>query len=120
MTTRALICGSRTWDDPYPIHQVIAALPNEAVIISGIAEGADLLAQRWANHIGHPTAIFPAEWGKHGKAAGPIRNQRMLDEGDPDVVWAFIDKPLEESRGTADMVRRAKEAGVPVYVVRKA
>jgi hypothetical protein len=40
----------------------------------------------------------------------------MLDEGKPDVVWAFVDKPLAESRGTADMVRRAKKAGVPVFV----
>jgi hypothetical protein len=43
----------------------------------------------------------------------------MLDKGKPDVVWAFVSKPLEESRGTHDMVKRAKAADIPVYVVAK-
>lgn len=34
---------------------------------------------------------FPAKWNEHGKAAGPIRNQQMLTEGKPDVVFAFHD-----------------------------
>lgn len=43
------------------------------------------------------------------RAAGPIRDQEMLDKGKPDLVVAFLG-----NRGTADMVRRAREAGVPV------
>lgn len=59
---------------------------------------------------------YPADWEKYGKVAGPIRNQQMLDEGKPDVVYAFTDD-LSNSRGTADMCRRANKAGVPVYVI---
>jgi hypothetical protein len=53
-----------------------------------------------------------ADWNTHGRAAGPIRNQRMLDEVKPELVVAF-----PGGRGTADMVRRAREAGVNVYLV---
>jgi hypothetical protein len=48
-----------------------------------------------------------------------VRNQHMLDNGHPDLVAAFVDKPLSESKGTADMVRRAIVAGVPVYVIER-
>lgn len=115
-----LICGSRTWNDPYPISQVVIALSRDAVVIQGGAQGADACARGAAILQGLTVEDYEADWANLGKGAGPRRNQRMLREGDPDVVWAFIDKPLEESRGTADMVRRAKEAGVPVYVVAKA
>lgn len=89
--------------------------------------GVDYFAAQWAEHA--PTHShnespddphfehlqFPADWSRHGKAAGPIRNQQMLDEGKPDIVVAITDKPLEESRGTADMVRRAQAAGIRTY-----
>lgn len=116
---RVLICGSRTWDDPLPISWVIRALKGgsrPSVIISGGARGADTLAARSARRQGVELVEFPANWDTHGKAAGPIRNQQMLDEGRPDVVWAFTDD-IVNSKGTADMVRRARKAGIPVYVV---
>jgi len=55
------------------------------------------------------------EWDKIGKKAGPLRNQRMLDEGKPDLVVAF-----SGSGGTKDMVRRAVKAGVSVHEVNRA
>ena len=59
-----------------------------------------------------PVSIYPADWDKHGKAAGPIRNKQMIDEGKPDLVIAF-----PGGRGTAGAVRLAKFAGVTVRVV---
>jgi hypothetical protein len=56
-----------------------------------------------------PCSVYMADWDGLGRKAGPIRNQRMLDEGKPDLVIAF-----PGGRGTADMVRRAREAGVEV------
>jgi hypothetical protein len=41
----------------------------------------------------------------------------MLDEGKPDEVWAFVDKPLTASPGTNDMVTRARLLRLPVTVV---
>jgi len=78
-------------------------------VIAGGANGADTMAKHLAHAWNVPFRMFRADWNTHGKAAGPIRNQRMLDEGKPDLVVAF-----PGGRGTADMVRRAKAAGVLV------
>lgn len=59
---------------------------------------------------------FPAQWTTHGLAAGPIRNQQMLDAGHPTEVWAFHDR-LTHSIGTRDMVNRAMKAGLPTWVI---
>ena len=71
-------------------------------IIHGGAPGADMLAAEVAQELGIPARAYPADWRKHGRAAGPIRNQLMLDDGKPDIVVAF-----PGGKGTADMIRRA-------------
>jgi hypothetical protein len=78
-------------------------------VIDGEARGADRMPGGWACRRGIENIKFRAEWEKLGRKAGPIRNQSMLDEGRPDVVVAF-----PGGRGTADMVRRARAAGVEV------
>lgn len=114
---RILVCGSRDWDDWRGMLWFCRLFLNGDVLIEGGAQGADSLARRAVEAHGYGTVLeYPADWGAHGRAAGPIRNQRMLDEGKPDVVWAFTDD-LATSKGTADMVRRARKAGIPVYVV---
>ena len=86
------------------------------VIIEGGATGADSIAARAAVILQVPCVVtFKADWSM-GRRAGPVRNQRMLDEGRPDLVLAFT-HPLGISVGTADMVRRAKRAGVEVEQV---
>jgi hypothetical protein len=84
----------------------------ECTIIQGGARGADSCAADWAvvNWTGFEE--YQADWIKHGKAAGHIRNKQMLEEGKPDLVIAF-----PGGRGTAHMVRIAKEAGVEVIEV---
>ena len=113
---RVLVCGGRDFADrdlvartlaPYRPQPITA--PSEHKIIHGGAAGADTLAREWAEVYGVPYREFPADWKTHGRAAGPIRNQRMIDEGKPDLVVAF-----PGGRGTADMIRRAEAAGVPV------
>lgn len=56
------------------------------------------------------TKVYPALWNKYGKSAGPIRNQQMLD-----IVYAFT-YDLENSRGTRDMVLRARKTKIPVIL----
>lgn len=120
---RVLVCGSRTWTDQYPILWALRALRidyrEELVVIEGGAAGADTCAREAADRLSVWRQQFPADWQRYGKAAGPIRNQQMLDDAPIDVVLAFVDKPLAESAGTADMVARAESAGVPVYVIEK-
>ena len=114
---RILVCGSRTWSDMEALRTVLDPRPDDGVVlIHGGARGADRLAGEYAAGRGWPVEVYPADWNRHGKAAGPIRNKQMLDEGHPTEVIAFTDKPLYESRGTADMVRRATRAGIPVFV----
>lgn len=83
-----------------------------ALVIHGAAPGADSLAKEWADLRGIAENGYPADWTRFGRKAGPIRNQRMLDQGKPDIVIAF-----PGGRGTADMVRRARTAGIPALEV---
>lgn len=88
-------------------------LPTDITIISGEADGVDSAATDFAVVNYTQYKGFPADWKTHGKAAGPIRNQQMLDEGKPDLVIAF-----PGGNGTADMVRRARKAGVEVREIK--
>lgn len=111
---RLLVCGDRNWKDGEAIRQRIATL-SPYVVIHGCARGADRLAGTVAKELGVGVEEFPAQWNTYGRAAGVIRNQQMLIEGKPDYVLAFHDD-LEHSKGTADMVRRARGEGIQVEV----
>lgn len=120
---RVLICGSRTWSDVPTVNTVLQGIHctrfGDPTIIHGAARGADEIAGDLARRQGWRVIEFPADWERHGKRAGYVRNTKMLAEGNPNEVYAFVDKPLVESRGTSMMVRIAREAGVPTYVVEK-
>lgn len=80
--------------------------------ISGRPIGVDLLAGAWAEARGVPQTTFPvseAEWRRYQRAAGPIRNRRMLDEYEPDALVAF-----PGGKDTADCVNAARERGIEV------
>lgn len=112
---RVLVCGGRDYRDGDRVSAVLHKLNNEAgidLIIEGGARGADYLAHVWATMAGVDTERFEAEWEHFGKMAGGIRNTRMLTEGKPDLVIAF-----PGGRGTADMVRKARRAGVDVVEI---
>jgi hypothetical protein len=108
---RVLVCGGRDFNDELAADLALDGLflPKGSVVIEGGARGADRLARNWAKLNGCHVQTFLADWQKDGRAAGPIRNQRMIDQGKPDLVIAF-----PGGRGTADMVRRAKTAGIKV------
>ena len=109
MTTRYLICGGRDFEDYALMDKALAKLilhPKDALIIHGGQRGADTLAHRWAQCNGAKVQPFPVtkgEWDAYGRAAGPIRNRKMLLEGRPDVVIAF-----PGHTGTANMLEQAK------------
>jgi hypothetical protein len=107
---RILVCGGRNYSDRRRVDWVLGNFRTRmSAVITGDATGADALARDWCAERGVPLERFDADWRAHGRAAGPLRNQRMLDEGKPDLVLAF-----PGGRGTADMVRRADAAGVAV------
>jgi GNAT superfamily N-acetyltransferase len=118
VSKRVLVTGSRDWDDRDAVHAQLDRLHREhgnVEVIEGGATGADTHAREWATAKGRPLKTYKAQWKKHGRSAGPRRNQQMLDEAKPERVIAFS-RDLSTSRGTKDMVRRAQKAGVPVEV----
>lgn len=114
---RVLVCGGREFADRGLLSGVMQSVVWQqhgypAVLIHGDARGADRLAAEWASRHGVPVEPYPADWERDGRGAGPIRNQRMLDEGMPDLVVAF-----PGGRGTADMVQRARAAGIEIIEI---
>lgn len=110
--TRVLVCGGRDFGDLRLLREtldLVHVLFDVSCVIAGRARGADTLAERWADLRGISVDAYPADWST-GRGAGHARNQRMLSEGKPDLVVAFAG-----GRGTADMIRRSRAAGVPVY-----
>ena len=83
------------------------------VIIEGCARGADRAAEEWATARGVTVEHYPADWYHFGPSAGPRRNEMMLARGKPDMVLAFT---KGATPGTADMLRRAGEARIPVRI----
>jgi len=96
---------------------------RDVVVIEGEADGADTLAKEACKVIwGVRVEPHKADWnGPHGKGAGHVRNQEMVDTG-ADVCIAFKDKfdfSPNAKGGTEDCVRRAVDAKIPTYVVVK-
>jgi hypothetical protein len=119
---RIIVTGSREWTDKRAIrdailntlHRMNTGFGPHTLVHGDCPTGADVLADEvwWETF---PTTPIPPEihranWKLNGRAAGPIRNQQMIDQG-ADVCIAF---PLGDSRGTRDCIRRAEAAGIPV------
>jgi hypothetical protein len=82
-----------------------------SVVVTGGAKGADALAEHWAKKRGFPVFSFSADWAKHGKAAGPMRNSDLISIGTHIVAF-----PSKEGRGTQDAIQKAKKKGLMVVV----
>lgn len=127
-----LITGGRGYADRDALYFLLDVLPcpDVMVLIHGNAKGADRLAQEWAEDRQVRARPYPAVWGnlshpdalirytRDGRAydarAGLRRNQKMLNEGRPDLVIAFPGGP-----GTAHMISIAKAAGTPVFIYKQ-
>lgn len=107
-----LVSGGReyiAWDT---VNSVLTEIHKETPIdkiVHGGARGADTLGGKWARENGVVEKVYKADWGTHGKAAGVIRNQEMLDSNTVELVIAF-----PGGKGTSDMVSRAKKSGIEV------
>lgn len=130
---RILVTGSRDWADRNAVYRALNQVcddfglnyppdeygntmpdPSRITVVHGhCPTGADQIADDWCIGAFFEAERHPADWDRHGKAAGPIRNQEMVDLG-ADLVLAFPARGI--SRGTWDCVDRAREAGIPVRI----
>ena len=115
---RVIVTGGRDWDDAEQIEDLFDGLlrkyPSESswLMMHGCAVGADAICVRVAFDLGWEIRPYPAKWDINGKAAGPNRNQEMVDDG-ADMCFAF---PTPQSKGTWDCIKRATRAGIPVEI----
>ena len=109
---RIIVCGGRAFRDCAFVDRTLDELHAKSPIrhlFHGNAAGVDSFAGYWAQRKpGVSEHAVPAQWSKYGLRAGPIRNQKMLGNN-PHLVIAF-----PGGKGTADMVSRARKAGVTV------
>ena len=114
---KVLVCGGRHFMDRKFLYETLNRIHKETTIhelIHGGANGADIIAGAWANLRKIPVKVYRADWNEYGRSAGPIRNEQMLKEAEPDLVVAF-----PGGTGTNDMVCRSLRDGVKVIDVRK-
>lgn len=137
--TCILVCGSRNWtnkervfqlldytlgkrtltDLTWQVPQRLMTTPFEDIVIleGGCYTGADHFARDYARDNELTFINVPANWNRvGGKAAGPIRNKKMVDWYEPVIVVAFHDD-ISNSKGTKNMVEYALKVGIPVIGV---
>lgn len=76
-------------------------------VVSGACKGVDSCGEAWAFMGNIPVKIFNADWTKHGRAAGPIRNREMAQYADQVILFPG-------GRGTQSMYNEAKKAGIKI------
>jgi len=120
MTKRIIVPGTRSFENYTLMCEVLdKVLPkygDDIEIVSGHAEGADKLGERYASEHNIKCAVFPADWKSHGRKAGPMRNSQMIEyasKQDPAVI-AFWDA---KSHGTLDTLVKAQRAGIETMVI---
>lgn len=110
-----LVCGGRNFSDADFIHAELDRLHARCrfdAMIEGDARGVDRIAGEWARSRGIELIEFPAKWQEEGRHAALIRNERMLQEGKPDLVIAF-----PGGGGTSHTCWKATQAGIAVLKV---
>lgn len=111
---RVLVTGSRSWTDVRTLRAALAAQwgDGSAVLVSGgCPRGADRVAETLWTRWGGTVERHPADWSRHGRAAGPRRNAAMVTAG-ADVCLAFI---RDDSRGASHTARLAEAAAIATH-----
>lgn len=116
---KVIVAGGRDFDDYEMMSRKLSELFNNdkqftghlVKIISGMADGADTLALRYADENRLPKIMMPACWQYDKRRAGFLRNEDMLSIAD--ALVAFWNG---ESHGTKHMIEISKDKGIPIWV----
>lgn len=114
---RVIIAGSRSFEDYTLLVErmdiILSRVKDDIEIVCGMARGADTLGEQYAKFRGYKVRYFPANWDKHGKAAGYKRNEQMAQNAD--ALVAFWDG---KSRGTKSMIEIARRYNLRIRVIK--
>jgi predicted Rossmann fold nucleotide-binding protein DprA/Smf involved in DNA uptake len=109
---KVVIAGSRSVKD---YRQLLTALLHSnfeiTEVVCGMAIGTDKLGEKWARVNNIPVKEMPADWNKHGKPAGPIRNRQMAEYADAAIVLWDAKSP-----GTLNMISEMNKLNKPIFV----
>lgn len=109
---KTIVAGSRSFDD-YGLLKSVCDEFDITEVVSGTARGADRLGERYARENNIYVKRYPANWDKHGKAAGYIRNKEMAKYADRLIAfWDF------KSKGTRHMIDLAEKENLEIKIVR--
>ena len=112
---RVIIAGTRTASkrDVWNAIQSSGWHGRITTVVSGCCRGADSYGESYAAWQRINVDRHPADWTRHGRAAGPIRNDEMARVADALIaVWDGA------SRGTGGMIETATFYGIEVFVYR--
>lgn len=111
---KVIIAGGRDYHNYDTLLEAIkeSQFPISTVI-SGGAKGVDALGEKYAEEMNISLKIYNADWEQFGRAAGPIRNGKMAEEGE--ALIALWDG---KSKGTKNMIETATKKGLIVFVKR--
>lgn len=119
---KTIIAGPRDFFWYGTLLRAIAEVPwTITEVIYGGANGVDSMAKRWAAENGIPFKLFAADWVKYGKAAGPIRNKVMAQNGECLLALQYdedIVKAGKRGQGTKNMIETASAAGLRMHIHR--
>lgn len=113
---RVCITGGREYNDIKTLSFVLDLLNDNhpfTEFVTGMARGADTLGFHWAVQRGIKTIEYPADWDKHGRSAGFIRNLEMAKSG-VNLLIAF-----PGGKGTAHMMNTCNDLGIPMIQVKR-
>ena len=113
---RIAVVGSRHFTDYAYVKNILdyyLAANEIDAIITGDAAGADTLAAKYAKKNDILCKRHVANWEKHGKAAGPIRNGFVVEECHMMIAFRIEG---EENRGTNNAIKQAREKGKEIVV----
>jgi hypothetical protein len=118
---KLIVAGSRNYNDYSEFKKLIddnmrrilkVNNASDIEFVSGGCRGVDKMGEKYAEENGMNVKVFEADWEKYGKSAGPIRNSEMADYGD--ALIAFFNG---ESKGTLDMINKAKKKKMPITII---
>jgi hypothetical protein len=109
-----IVTGSRVWDKPYRVHLLLDSYDPFIVVEGGCPSGADADARVWCRLRGMIPRTYPADWDRHGKPAGNIRNIEMIDAWKKHPNVRVIGFPQPNGTGTQHCMAYARSVGMTV------